>query len=189
MRRIIIFQIWVGIWVCAISITRFILKLCSKRIYHCWDWNMPSGTLNVFNKEILFEISLVWEIDCACILSCVWFFYDPMDCSPPGFSVHGNFQARILEWVAITFSRGSSQLRDWTLVSCVFCISRWISFLSFFLFFFFFLTTEPPGKPKKFIMALLNEYFITSYILEALVILEGYLTWQMKQFIMILVLC
>ena len=49
--------------------------------------------------------------------------------------------------------------------------------------------TEPPGKPKKFIMALLNKYFITSYILEALVILEGYLTWQMKQFIMILVLC
>ena len=60
-------------------------------------------------------------------------------------------------------------------------------FLSFF--FFFLLTTEPPGKPKKFIMALLNEYFITLYMLEALVILEGYLTWQMKQFIMILVLC
>ena len=33
---------------------------------------------------------------------------DPMDCSPPGFSVHGIRQARILEWVAIPFSRGSS---------------------------------------------------------------------------------
>ena len=33
---------------------------------------------------------------------------DPMDCSPPGSSVHGTFQARILEWVAISFSRGSS---------------------------------------------------------------------------------
>ena len=33
---------------------------------------------------------------------------DPMDCSPPGSSVHGIFQARILEWVAISFSRGSS---------------------------------------------------------------------------------
>ena len=33
---------------------------------------------------------------------------DPMDCSPPGFSVHGILQARILEWVAIPFSRGSS---------------------------------------------------------------------------------
>ena len=35
--------------------------------------------------------------------------WDPMDCSPPGSSVHGIFQARILEWVAISFSRGSSR--------------------------------------------------------------------------------
>ena len=39
--------------------------------------------------------------------------------SPPGSSVHGIFQARILEWVAISFSRGSSQPRDWTQVSCI----------------------------------------------------------------------
>ena len=38
--------------------------------------------------------------------------YDPMDCSLPGFSVHGIFQARVLEWVAISFSRGSSQPRN-----------------------------------------------------------------------------
>ena len=37
---------------------------------------------------------------------------DPVDCSPPGFSVHGISQARILEWVAISFSRGSSQPKD-----------------------------------------------------------------------------
>ena len=43
---------------------------------------------------------------------------DPMDCSPPGSSVHEFFQARILEWVAISFSRGSSQTRDRTWVSC-----------------------------------------------------------------------
>ena len=43
---------------------------------------------------------------------------DPMDCSPPGSSVHSIFQARILEWVAISFSRGSSQPRDQTQVSC-----------------------------------------------------------------------
>ena len=42
---------------------------------------------------------------------------DSMDCSPPGFSVHGILQARIREWVAILFSRGSSQPRDWTWVS------------------------------------------------------------------------
>ena len=44
---------------------------------------------------------------------------DPMDCSPPGSSIHGIFQARILEWVAISFSRRSSQPRDWTLVSLI----------------------------------------------------------------------
>ena len=42
---------------------------------------------------------------------------DPMDCSPPGSSVHGILQARILEWVAVSFSRGSSQPRDRTQVS------------------------------------------------------------------------
>ena len=44
---------------------------------------------------------------------------DPMDCSPPGSSVHGIFQARILEWLAISSSRGSSRLRDRTHVSCI----------------------------------------------------------------------
>ena len=39
-------------------------------------------------------------------------------CSPPGCSVHGVLQARILEWVAISFSRGSSWPRDWTQISC-----------------------------------------------------------------------
>ena len=46
-----------------------------------------------------------------------------MDCSPPRFSVQGTSQARILEWVAISFSRGSSRPRDRT---CVSCIGRWI---------------------------------------------------------------
>jgi len=44
---------------------------------------------------------------------------DPMDCSSPGSSVHGILQARKFEWVAIPFSRGSSQTQDWTQVSCI----------------------------------------------------------------------
>jgi len=51
---------------------------------------------------------------------------DPMHCIPPGSSVHGILQARILEWVAISSSRGSSQPRDWTCISYVCCIGRWI---------------------------------------------------------------
>ena len=52
---------------------------------------------------------------------------DPMDYSPPGSSVHGIFQARILEWVALSFSRRSSQLRDWTWVSHIAgrCFTVW----------------------------------------------------------------
>ena len=47
----------------------------------------------------------------------------PHDCSPPGSSVPGTSRARILEWLAISFSRAPSPPRDWTHVSC---ISRWI---------------------------------------------------------------
>ena len=59
---------------------------------------------------------LLYYIDIEVAQSCpsLW---DPMDCSLPGSSLHGIFQARILEWVATSFSRGSSQPRDWTQVS------------------------------------------------------------------------
>ena len=46
-----------------------------------------------------------------------------MDCSLPGSSGHGILQARILEWVAISYSKGSSWPRNWTCVSCVSCIA------------------------------------------------------------------
>jgi len=55
----------------------------------------------------------------VCVLvaqSCLT-LYDPVDYSPPGSSVHGLLQARTLEWIAISFSRGPSQHRDQTLVS------------------------------------------------------------------------
>ena len=44
---------------------------------------------------------------------------DPIDCSPPHSSVHGILQGTILEWIAISFSRGSSWPRDWSQVSCI----------------------------------------------------------------------
>ena len=50
-----------------------------------------------------------------------------MDCSLPGSSVHGILQARILDWVAISFSRGSSQCRDGNCVSYISCIANSIS--------------------------------------------------------------
>ena len=63
--------------------------------------------------------------DCAIVESLrgVWLFCCLVDFSPPGSSVHGILQARILEWAAMPFSRGSSQCRDQT---CISCIGRWI---------------------------------------------------------------
>ena len=59
---------------------------------------------------------------------------DPMDCSPPGASLHGVLQARMLEWVAMPSSRGSSPPRDRTHIACAPCIAG-----GFFM-------PEPPGK-------------------------------------------
>ena len=63
---------------------------------------------------------------CAKLLQSCPTLCNPMDCSPPGSSVQGTFQARVLEWVAISFSRGSSSPKDWSHVSYVSCIGRWV---------------------------------------------------------------
>ena len=55
----------------------------------------------------------VWLLCCLVTKSCP-ILCDPMDCSPPGFPFHGISQARALERTAVSFSRGSSRLRDWT---------------------------------------------------------------------------
>ena len=61
--------------------------------------------------------SLVHESESEVAQSCPTLRY-PMDYILPGSSVHGIFQARVLEWVAVSFSRGSSRPRDQTRVSC-----------------------------------------------------------------------
>ena len=60
---------------------------------------------------------------CALVTQSRLTLCDTLDCNPPGSSVHGIFQARILEWVAISSSRGSSQPRDQTCGSRVSCIA------------------------------------------------------------------
>ena len=70
------------------------------------------------SKLSIFHLSP--ELSCCCLVtkSCLT-LCDPMDCCLPGSSVHGLSQTRILEWVAISFSEGSSWLRDQTQVSCI----------------------------------------------------------------------
>ena len=66
--------------------------------------------------------TMLYEVAQSCPTLC-----DPMDCSLQCSSVHGIIQARVLEWVAISFSRGSSQPRDRTWVSCIAgrCFTIW----------------------------------------------------------------
>ena len=81
--------------------------------------------------------------------------WDSMDCNPPSCPIHGILQARVLEWVAMSSSSGSSQARDQTCVSCGFCIAGR------------FFTSEPQGKPwlhvrKYFGYVGLNNILISS---------------------------
>ena len=68
---------------------------------------------------------------CVCVCMCMLSLFshvqlcNPMECSTPDSSVHRILQARILEWVAMPSSRGSSRPRDWTRVSYASCIGRW----------------------------------------------------------------
>ena len=71
------------------------------------------------------------SLECLTTKSCPT-LCDPMDCNPPGSSLHGIFLARILEWVAMPSSRGFPSPRNWNCVSCL--AGR-------------FFTAEPPGKP------------------------------------------
>ena len=89
--------------------------------WQSWDlgtilwWGRRSFlTHSVFNAFSFLDIMVLWwsEVVQSCLTLC-----DPVDYSPPGSSVHGILQARILEWVAISFSRGSSWPRDQTQVS------------------------------------------------------------------------
>ena len=83
-------------------------------------------------KEDGFNLLSESEVAQSCPTLC-----DHMNCSLLGSSIHEIFQARILEWIAISFSRGASGPRDQACLSGVSCITGG------------FFTAEPPGKPKQ----------------------------------------
>ena len=72
---------------------------------------------------------------------------NPMDYSPQASSDHGISQARVLEWVAISPSKGSSPSKDRTHSSCISALAGW------------FFTTAPPGKPQCFLSLMLHVTF------------------------------
>ena len=82
----------------------------------------------IIDPIVLYHAAVLYTQSCSTLRN-------PMDCSPSGPSVHGVLQATIVEWVIMPPSRGSSQPRGWTCISCFSCIPGR------------FFTTEPPGKP------------------------------------------
>ena len=83
-----------------------------------WRQNRPR-TMTISRLEVSCSITV-----CVCVCVCVCAqshptLCNPMDCSPPVSSVHGILQAKVLEWLAISCSRGSSQPMDRTWVSCI----------------------------------------------------------------------
>ena len=98
-----------------------------KRVWHTpWPVLEPESRLHLLGKVFLIYC-LFSSFESEVAQSCLTLF-DPMDCSPPGSSVHGISQARILEWIAISFSRGGIKPRFPTLqVDAV--------------------ASEPPGRP------------------------------------------
>ena len=83
------------------------------------------SNFNIYRYILFFKFFS--SISCSVAQSCPT-LWDPMN--PPGSSVHGIFQARMLEWVAISFSKGSSHTRDQTHVSCISCIGKQILYIT-----------------------------------------------------------
>ena len=99
-----------------------------QRWWECKMIHPLQRTVWRFLKKLKGELPCV----CAYLLQSCLTLCHPMDCSLPGSPIRGIFQARILEWVGISPSKGSCQPRDWTHISCT--ASR-------------FFTGEPWGKP------------------------------------------
>ena len=93
----------------------------SQRVGHIWS-NLAHKIVTQIKNRHPYYKRKESEVAQSCPTLC-----DPMDCSPPGFSIHGIFQAWVLEWVAISFSRGSSRPRDWNWVSRIAgrCFTIW----------------------------------------------------------------
>ena len=115
------------LWVCFYNLTIFFLR-------------NPQNFIFLFLYFLQTNGKAAWKLHAQLTVS------NPVDCSPPGSSVHGFSQARILEQVAIYFSRGSSWSRDQTCVSRISRIDRR------------FFTTVSPGKPSLEVSYLNNQF-------------------------------
>ena len=113
-----------------------------------WSWICTLSWKHRWKNQhltfLLAQYNIILCITQYYVLSHVWFFVILMNYGLPGPSVHGIFQARILEWVTISFSRGSSQLRGPIHISCI--AGR-------------FFTAEPPRRSKQVQQFCIGWYF------------------------------
>ena len=113
-----------------------------------------------------------------CVQSCIT-LRDHMDCSPPGCSVHGIFQELILECVTVSYSRGSSQHRDQTCLSCIcrWILSHWATWKAHYSFYYILLYLKWTLRKKErereresisslILIHLLTGSFLTSVMLK-----------------------
>ena len=105
---------------------------------------LPKGEHREARDNPLYLIVTLCVLSC---FSCVRLFA-VLNCRPPGSSVQGILHARVLEWVIIPFSRGSSQPRDWTCISSVSCIASR------------FFTAKPLGKPGQIVVLVVEHCWI-----------------------------
>ena len=133
-------------------------SLVGCRLWGCTDSDMTEATWQQQQQQrylypwtsFLLLTLCVYSVAQSCPTHC-----DPLDCSPPGSSVHGVFQARILEWVVFSFSMGSSQPRGRTHVTPSPALA-----IRFF-------TAAPPGKLS--LLTLFPHLHVLSH---------SYLTWK-----------
>ena len=120
-----------SLWYCCCSVAKSCLTLCnpvncSRPGFSVHHYLPEFAQTHVHWVSHAIAMSLIPNnaVCLCCVASVMSDSWDPLDYSPPGSSVHGTHQERILEWNAIPSSRGSSQPRDWTRVSYISCIGR-----------------------------------------------------------------
>ena len=112
-------------------------KWSDFRLWFICDGMTTSQCLYPENNSCLGKNPIFFSC-CLCYAQSHLTLCNPMDCSPPGFAVHGIFQTRILEQMALSFSRGCSWATDETCLSCISCVAGR------------FFTTLSPGMPHVF---------------------------------------